>query len=72
MTKDVELFSATAPDINPTHVLYYTVFDGMRSESNQNYFAVLDYAEALIEEHGACLVDRSDKGTGLALGQRRR
>jgi hypothetical protein len=72
MTKDVQLFSATAPAVNPTHVLYSLEFDGMRSEEIDDYFVVLARAEALIQEHDASLVDRSDKGTGLALGQRRR
>ncbi len=67
MTPAVEIFSITDPQITPTRVLYYLTFKGLQSESTEDYSRVLSYAEALIEEHGACLVDRSDKGTGLAL-----
>ena len=72
MTLDVDLFSISDPPINPWRVLYYTEFNGARSEAMDDYSVVLAHAEALMQEHGACLVDRSDKGTGLALGQRRR
>jgi hypothetical protein len=63
MTKDVQFFSITQPEINPSRVLYYTEFEGIRSEPIDDYFFVLAHAKALLQEHGACLVDRSDKGT---------
>jgi hypothetical protein len=71
MTQNVELFSITSPEINPSSVLYYTEFNSVRSEASDDHSVVLAQAQALVQEHGACLVDRSDKGTGLALGQRR-
>ncbi len=68
MTPDVELFSATDPVyVADRRVWYWTEFDGVKSERLNDYATVLLHAEALMAEHDACLIDRSDKGSGLLL-----
>jgi hypothetical protein len=68
MTPDVELFSATDPvHVEDRRVWYWTEFKGVRSERLNDYTPVLRQAEALMARHGACLIDRSDKGSGLLL-----
>lgn len=64
----VEIFSATDPVYVPDRrVWYWTEFRGVRSERLNEYAPVLERAEGLLAEHGACLIDRSDKGSGLLL-----
>jgi len=66
MTATIELISATDPPyVRDRRVWYYTEFNGVRSDALNEYLPVLARAEALCAEHSACLVDRSDKGSGL-------
>lgn len=69
----VELFSATDPPHVPTRcVWYWTEFKGARSERLSEYAPVLARAKAILAEHDACVIDRSDKDSGYlapTLGQ---
>lgn len=68
MSPTVELFSATDPPyVRNRGVWYYTEFDGTRSERLNDYPSVLARAQVLCQEHGARLVDRSDRGSGVLL-----
>ena len=68
MTRTVELFSATDPVyVRNRRVWYWLEFDGMRSKRLTEYGSVLEHANALVAEHDACLIDRSDKGSGFLL-----
>lgn len=59
----VELFSGV--DRVRRRVDYWTEFRGMRSEHLEDYAPVLQRAEALCAEYGTCMIDRSDRGSGL-------
>ena len=43
----------------------YTEFNGVRSEPLNDYGPVLAHAQVLCAKHDTCLVDRSDKGSGI-------
>jgi hypothetical protein len=68
MTHEVELYSATDP-VYASHrqVWYWTEFLGVKSERLINWATVAARAEAIRSEHEACLIDRSDKGSGFLL-----
>lgn len=68
MTPAVELFSATDPPyVAHRRVWYWVEFQDARSVRLNEYAPVLGWAEALCGEHDTCLIDRSDKGSGLLL-----
>lgn len=68
MRPPVELFSATdPPHVHDRRVWYWTEAEGLRSERQNEYAPVLARAQALCAEHDTCLIDRSDKGSGLLL-----
>jgi len=57
VTETVEIYSATDPVyFTDRQVWYWVEVHGM---------TVNTHAEAILAEHDACLIDRSDKGCGL-------
>ena len=65
-TPAVELFSAVDPIYRVDRsVRYWTAFNGAKSETLTDYAPVLERALALCQEHGVCLVDRSDRDSGF-------
>ena len=68
MTPPVEIFSATDPRYIPERRVWYWVeFQGRRSERREDWATVNGWALALCAEHDTCLIDRSDKGSGVLL-----
>lgn len=73
MTPAVEIFSATDPVYYPVRgVWYWLEFEGKKSEPCTDWAIVDKWADALCREHDTCLVDRSDKGSGLLLASLQR
>jgi hypothetical protein len=68
MTSTVELFSATDPIYVPhRRVWYWAEFRGAKSERLNDWETVNARTQSICAEHEACLVDRSDKGSGYLL-----
>ena len=66
MTETVEIYSATDPVyFADRQVLYWLEFRGVKSERLTEWATVNTRAAAILAEHDACLIDRSDKGSGL-------
>jgi hypothetical protein len=66
--REVEIYSRTdAPYVARRSVWYWAEFDGRACEETKDYAIALARAKALMAEHGACLIDRSDKGSGFLL-----
>lgn len=66
MTPAVEIFSAADPVYFPDRrVWYWVVFEGTRSEDCEDWATVNSWALSRCAEHGTCLIDRSDKGSGF-------
>ena len=65
MNDTIEIFSATDPPHVPDRqVWYWLEFRGMRSERRTEWGPINRHAEALIAEHDAVVIDRSDKESG--------
>jgi hypothetical protein len=68
MESTVEIFSATdPPHVHERRVWYWLEFEGRASERLTEWALVNEWALALVAEHDAYLLDRSDKGSGLLL-----
>ena len=68
MTPEVEIFSATDPVCEPNRrVWYWLEFDGKKSQRRNDWATINAWALALLAEHNACLIDRSDKDSGFLL-----
>jgi hypothetical protein len=68
MIETVEIYSATDPVyFADRQVWYWVEFRGMKSERVTDWSTVDGHAKAILAEHEACLVDRSDKGSGFLL-----
>ena len=66
VTETVEIYSATDPVyFTDRQVWYWVEFHGMKSERLTDWPTVNAHAKAILAEHDACLIDRSDKGSGL-------
>jgi hypothetical protein len=69
----VEIFSATDPPyLADRRVLYWLEFNGRRSVRAEDWATVDRWATAICAEHDACIIDRSDKGSGLLRATLRR